>query len=693
MNLKNQFNFFSLLLLFFVFVSAKSVSGQIEYPEDKVKWKFSVEQKGEDAFIIAEVKMETHWHINSIVLPKGTFGYATKFNLTPAKTFKLVGSPLEPKPILKHDDEADEDLSMHEGKVIFKQKIKVISDKDFIIKGSFSFQTCDETHCLAPYDGSFKVAVKGLNAGVSNQLVPTTNISNTDDSVTETLEGEIETKEEAAVEPKEKIVKVAPKSEEKKSLLGIFIISFISGLAALFTPCVFPMIPMTVSFFTKQSKSKAQGIKNASIFGISIILIYITLGTAVTAIFGADALNKMSTNPWFNFVFFVLLVVFAISFLGAFEIRMPSSWVNKADAKADKGGLIGIFFMALALALVSFSCTGPIVGSLIVEAASVGGITPIIGMFGFSLALALPFALFAMFPGWLNSMPKSGGWLNSVKVVLGFLELALAFKFLSNADMTWNLHMLEREMFIGIWIAVFTVLTLYLFGKIRMPHDSPLDKLSVGRVLLGTTTLLFVIYMIPGMWGAPLKIMSAFPPPIQYSESPTGFGGGITVAQKGGPEGTHLGPQNINVFHDYDKALAYAKEVNKPLFVDFTGINCVNCRKMEQQVWGEEGILDKLTNEVVIVSLHVDERVELPKNEQGVFKTIDGRDMTVKTTGDKWKLMQINRYNILAQPYYVMQDVNGKDLTNGSADYEHTSKTEDFKQWLNNGLKSFQKKK
>ena len=693
MKSKNVFNVMKMIMLFFVLFSSKAILAQIEYPEDKAKWKFSIEQKGAEATIIAEVKMETHWHINSIVLPKGVFGLPTTFKLTKASTFKTVGSIVEPKPIVKHDVESDEDLSYHEGKIILKQKIKVNSEKDFVLNGTFSFQTCDETHCLAPYDGNFKVNVKGLKSSATSEVNPINDQASSVDSVIENVEGEIETTADVSAKPDEKNVKIAPKKDEKKSLLAIFIISFISGLAALFTPCVFPMIPMTVSFFTKQSKSKAQGIKNASIFGISIILIYITLGTAVTAIFGADALNKMSTDPWFNFVFFVLLVVFAVSFLGAFEIRMPNSWVNKADARADKGGLVGIFFMALALALVSFSCTGPIVGSLIVEAASVGGITPIIGMFGFSLALALPFALFAMFPGWLNSMPKSGGWLNSVKVVLGFLELALAFKFLSNADMTWNLHLLEREMFIGVWIAVFTVLTLYLFGKIRMPHDSPMEKLSVGRVLLGTTTLLFVIYMIPGMWGAPLKIMSAFPPPLQYSESPTGFGGGITLAQKGGPEGTYLGPQNINVFHDYDKALAYAKEVNKPLFVDFTGINCVNCRKMEQQVWGEEGVLNKLTNDVVIVSLHVDDREELPKSEQGVFKTIDGRNMTVKTAGDKWKLMQINRYNILAQPYYVMQDVNGKDLTNGSADYEHTSKTSDFQKWLDAGLKSFNEAK
>jgi thiol:disulfide interchange protein DsbD len=279
-----------------------------------------------------------------------------------------------------------------------------------------------------------------------------------------------------------------------------------------------------------------------------------------------------------------------------------------------------------------------------------------------------------------------------VKVVLGFLELALAFKFLSNADMTWDTHMLERELFLAVWIAIFAVLTLYLFGKIKMPHDSPVENLSVGRVLLGTTTLLFVIYMIPGMWGAPLQIISAFPPPMEYSESPLGIGGGGAASESTGPEGTVRGPQNLWVFHDYDKALAYAKEVNKPLFVDFTGINCVNCRRMEQKVWGEEGIIESLKNDVVIVSLHVDERKALPKKEQGVF-TVGGRKREVRTTGDKWKLMQIKRYKNLTQPYYVMQDPNGKDLGNGSADFEHTSDPKDFKKWLDNGLSEFSKNK
>src|SRR5690606_224323 len=311
-------------------------------------------------------------------------------------------------------------------------------------------------------------------------------------------------------------------------------------------PCVFPMIPMTVSFFTKQSKNKAKGVQNAIIYGISIIVIYLVLGIAVTAIFGADALNAMATNVWFNLIFFVLLIVFALSFLGAFEIVLPNKWLNKVDKQADRGGLIGIFFMALALALVSFSCTGPIVGTLLVEAASKGGIAPIVGMLGFSLAIALPFALFAAFPGWLNSLPKSGGWLNTVIVFLWFLELALAFNFLSQADLVLQLHILEREVFIAIWIAIFGALAFYLFGQIRLPHDSPLTHISVGRLSLGLLVLSFTIYMIPGLWGAPLNIISAFPPPLDYSESPYGVGnsrtgGGIISSDAQElPEGAHL---------------------------------------------------------------------------------------------------------------------------------------------------------
>ncbi len=475
------------------------------------------------------------------------------------------------------------------------------------------------------------------------------------------------------------------------SIWMIFFISFGAGFAALLTPCVFPMIPMTVSFFTKQSKSKAQGIRNAIFYGICIIVIYVLLGSVITAIFGAEILNWLSTQWWFNLAFFILLVVFAVSFMGAFEITLPNSWVNKADKASDRGGMIGIFFMALVLALVSFSCTGPIVGTLLVQAADIGGIAPVMGMLGFSLALALPFALFAAFPGWLNTMPKSGGWLTSVKVFLGFLELALAFKFLSNADLAVQAHLLERELFLAIWIAIFGVLAMYLFGFIQLPHDGPVGNLSVGRALLGTTMVIFVVYMIPGLWGAPLKLISAFPPPMHYSESPLGVGksgGGSGVADHG-PEGTHLGAQNLWLFHDLEKAEAYAKEVGKPLFIDFTGHNCVNCRKMEQSVWGESGVIEKLKDDVVIVSLYVDEDIDLPIEEQVEVELAPGKMKMLKTVGDKWMYTQIKRYKVTAQPYYRMLGPNGEDLDNGSADYMNHKDPKDFEAWIDEGLKLY----
>ena len=487
-------------------------------------------------------------------------------------------------------------------------------------------------------------------------------------------------------------------SEEKKearSLWTIFFLAFAAGFAALLTPCVFPMIPMTVSFFTKQSKSKAQGIRNAVIFGISIIVIYVVLGTVVTAIFGSDALNAMATNFWFNLIFFILLVVFAISFMGAFEIILPNSWLNKADKASDKGGLIGIFFMALALALVSFSCTGPIVGTLLFEAATIGGMGPFIGMLGFSLALALPFTLFAAFPGWMNSMPKSGGWLNSVKVVLGFLELALAFKFLSNADLVVQGHFLEREMFLAIWIGIFVVLALYLFGKISLPHDSPIERLSVGRALFGTTVVIFVIYLIPGLWGAPLKLISGFPPPMSYSESPMGVGGGGSLVHNESEidKDMHLGEHGIMLFHDYEKGIAYANKVGKPVLLDFTGYACVNCRRMESNVWGDPAVLNILKNKVVMISLYVDDKTELPKEEQITVNITKDLTSDLVSYGNKWSYIQASRYKNNSQPYYRILGPKNEDLNNGSADYNNHGNPEAFLKWLEEGLYLFESAK
>ena len=478
-------------------------------------------------------------------------------------------------------------------------------------------------------------------------------------------------------------------SSESKGLWTIFFIAFLSGFAALLTPCVFPMIPLTVSFFTKQSKNRAAGIKNAIIYGIFIVVIYVLLGSVIVGIFGADSLNALSTNVWFNIIFFLLLVVFAVSFLGAFEITLPQSWSNKVDSQADRGGVIGIFFMALALAIVSFSCTGPIVGTLLVESASKGGIAPIVGMLGFSLAIALPFALFAMFPGWMNSLPKSGGWLNTVKVFLGFLELALAFKFLSNADLVLQLHWLEREMFLAIWIAIFGTLAFYLFGKIKLPHDSNENNISVGRLSLGLLVLAFTIYLIPGIWGAPLKLISGFPPPLNYSEAP--YGVGYTKLSNGGglssegklPNGSELGPLDIIAFNDYETGLAYAKKVGKPVLIDFTGYACVNCRKMEERVWANPHVLGILNRDIVLISLYVDDKRMLPKNEQYTSETTGKR---IKSIGNKWSDFQIKNYQANAQPYYVLMSLGEENL---NPPIGYTPDIEEYKEWLVEGIGNF----
>jgi len=687
MNIKKDIYLKTFLLSVYFFAFIGTLNAQLIFPKDIVKAEIHVDQNGTDATVIAKVNVAKDWHINATKLPPGTFGIATELNLEPSKNFKRVGSVIEPKPIEKYDELAGEQLAYHEGNFTIKQKITILSSSDFTLKGSFYFQPCDSVKCLKDDSYEFALKIKGVQQ------------ADTSKQVSEQIQAEnIEKQELPLIHTPKKASGESSSNEanqaKEKNLVDhysnwmIFWLAFGSGLLALLTPCVFPMIPMTVSFFTKTSKTKMQGIRNASFYGFSIVGIYVILGVVVMLTQSASALNEMSTNPWFNLAFFVLLLVFAVSFMGAFELRLPSSWINKADKQADRGGFIGIFFMALVLALVSFSCTGPIVGFLLVEAASEGGIAPLIGMLGFGLALALPFTLFAAFPGWLNSMPQSGGWLNTVKVVLGFLELAFAFKFLSNADLTWQMHWLEREAFIAIWIAVFGALTIYLFGKMKLPHDSKMEHLSVGRAVLGMVSLAFVIYLIPGMWGAPLKLISAFPPPMHYSESPLGVGKmNAESSQVQIPMGAHLGPQNIYVFHDLDQAEKYAKEVGKPIFIDFTGHNCVNCRKMEQSVWGESGILEILKNEVVIASLYVDERTPLPKEEQiEVVYPMNGQKVKLKTVGDKWSAKQIIEYGVTSQPYYRMKNTDGTHLENGSASYETHRDPKKFYEWLQTGL-------
>ncbi len=674
---------------------------------DPVKWKFETKKISETEYdLIFTATIEDHWHLYSQFLDNSDGPIATSFNFDENKDCECIGKVKEGKPKVEFDPNFEMDLKFFEKKAVFTQRVKKKTDAKTAMKGWLEFMVCNETMCLPPEQVDFKFDIPASKSSNEENQVNSTDNNSTevDCTATKTIADTninnvvVDTANSSS---SENIIKEDGDSETTKkkkvnrSLLTIFLLAFFSGFAALLTPCVFPMIPMTVSFFTKQSKTRAKGIRNAIFYGISIIVIYVVLGTIVTAVFGSDALNALSTNVWFNIFFFLLLVIFAISFMGAFEITLPSSFVNKVDAASDRGGIIGIFFMAFTLALVSFSCTGPIVGTLLVESATIGGAGPFVGMLGFSLALALPFALFAAFPGWMNSLPKSGGWLNSVKVFLGFLELAFAFKFLSNADMVVQAGLLQRELFLAIWIAIFLVLALYLFGFIQLPHDSKLERISVGRALLGITTLMFVIYMIPGMFGAPLKLISAFPPPSWYSESPSGFMGSSSSSHGDSEhiEGTHLGPQGLFLFHDYDKGFEYAKKVNKPVFLDFTGYACVNCRKMEEHVWGEPGVIELLQNEVVIISLYVDDKTELPENEQVEVEIVPGKVKQLRTYGNKWSYIESSKYGTNTQPYYRMVTPEGKDLSNGSADYEHHGNTQDFKQWLEEGLKEFKEAK
>ncbi|MEH6657228.1 protein-disulfide reductase DsbD family protein [Leeuwenhoekiella marinoflava] len=639
---------------------------------DPVQWSAQVETNEADTYtLVLKAQIEPEWHVYSqFTDPDGSLPLELEY-LKADETYTLEGPTIESETETVYSDIFEVDETFFSNAMSLTQKIKVSDESINFIKLILKYQVCKEV-CI----NEERYVIFDIKKGNGKVL--------TDFNAFQSF-GEIQEKVEekvAEIEPAAAVVK----QEKKQDLWTIFFLAFASGFLALLTPCVFPMIPMTVSFFTKQSKNLVVGRRNAILYGIFIVVIYVLLGTIVTGVFGADALNALSTNVWFNIIFFILLVVFAISFFGAFEIMLPNSWANAVDRKADRGGIIGIFFMALALAIVSFSCTGPIVGTLLVQAAAEGGLAPILGMLGFSLAIAIPFALFALFPGLMNSLPKSGGWLNSVKVVLGFLELALAFKFLSNADLVLQAHLLEREVFLAIWIAIFGALALYLFGKIKTSHDTPVDHISSGRMVLGVFVLAFTIYLIPGLWGAPLKLISGFPPPMNYSESP--FGVGYMQGGSGGiaselPKEAEYGPYQLITFTDYDAGMAFAKAENKPVLLDFTGKACVNCRKMEERVWGEPQILGKLQNDVVLISLFVDLKEELPEAEQYVSETTGKRVLTV---GNKWSDFQIKNYKINAQPYYVLLDTAENKL-NESVGY--TPDVAEFEAWLAEGISKF----
>ncbi len=768
-------------------------------------WSYSVKQNGCEAELIAIAKIDEGWYIYSQFQPNEDGPIPTSFKFKANPNYELIGKVTEGKAKSKYMEGFGGNYNIFEHTVSFKQKIKIIGKKDFVVNGEMEFMQCDESMCLPPEYVDLDFKVKGCAGGDEIKETPETTevvVNDTNNKVSDSVSGEkvspitwmvyskkysdteYEIVMEATIEknwnlfvsntegdkilvdfefpkgikkegkikwPETKMIKsstgnayqgyqnrmsfsqkisvntkdsltltqvkiyvdylaisdsglkasnplpvildVNLNTTEKveivvneESYWGIFLLAFFSGFLALLTPCVFPMIPMTVSYFLKSSKSRAKAISNAMIYGFSIIAIYVTIGLIITAIFGAGSLNELATNVWFNIIFFLMLVVFGISFLGAFEITLPSKWVNAADKNADRGGLIGIFFMAATLGLVSFSCTGPIIGTQLVIAAEQGGMGPFFAMFGFSLAIAIPFTLFAIFPGWLNSMPSSGGWLNTVKVSLGFLEIALALKFLSKADLVTQSHLLERELFLGMWIAIFLLWGLYLLGVFKTSHDSETKHIGVGRIFMATLVLSFTFYLVPGLWGAPLKMIAGIAPPMHYSESPYGVNGKAPDVKL--PKHASFGPHGLITFHDYHHGLEYAKEINKPVMIDFTGHGCENCRKMEESVWSDDEVKLLLKDSVVIISLHVDEKIALPEGSNITSKS--GKKL--KYTGQVWAEMEMERYGEISQPLYILMDHN-EEMLQIKASYQTHGSVALFKPWLEEGINKFEARK
>jgi len=665
------------------------MSAEIQKP---VTWSFSNKQISDTEFdLVLTATVDNGWHLYSQFMGEGG-PVPTSFKFTPSHDYVLVGKVSEsPKPKKIYEKVFEMDVSFFEKKAVFTQKIK-LNVPAAKVKGSVTFMLCNDSQCLPPEDVDFSFDLKGSKAVPSDAkaLSPSAATPVADTAKAAVASAKTVVKDSATSVSNTKAVAVSPLSIGKQSFWTIFILGLLGGFAAFLMPCIFPMVPMTVSFFTKREVSKRKGVRNALLYGLSIVLIYVVLGLLITVIFGADALNALSTNGIFNFFFFLLLVAFALSFLGAFELVLPSSWVNKADKKGNKDSLSGIFFMALTLALVSFSCTGPIVGYLLFQAATMGQLLgPAIGMFGFAIALAVPFVLFAMFPSWMKSLPKSGGWLNSVKVVLGFLELGFSFKFLSNVDLAYHWNLFDREIFLSLWIVISGLLGIYLLGKLKLPNDSEVKHVSTFRLVLAIITLSFTVYMIPGLWGAPLKSISAFLPPMStqdFDMSRTNMQ--TAIGQNSGhhkySEIFHA-PLGLDAFFDYDEGLAFAKKMNKPVFIDFTGHACVNCRKMEAAVWSDNDVLTCLSRDYVVIQLYVDDKTDLAVAEQSVSKS-SGRK--IETIGNKWSDLQASRFNTNSQPFYVLLDVKGNLLVQPQgADYDPKS----FKKYLDSGLDAFKK--
>lgn len=668
-----------------------------------VKCKIKLDDKGgaPEKEIVFTATADKGWHLYDMNLPEGG-PVSTSFTFETLNGAELIGQPVPSvKPTTVYDEQFAMNLRWYPGTVSFIQKLKVTDPAKFKVEGEVEFMACNDETCLPPDQIPFSFDKKSIH--VDPALAANSSTTEVDKEDATTVQPDTQVVAEDASElntpdptAKETPATTSPKASDSltdspnlwspvidqlkafgdstvsaadTSWLFIFFAGFLGGLIALLTPCVWPMIPMTVSFFLKRTKDRKKAIRDAITYGLSIIVIYLVMGLLITGIFGASALNDLSTNAIFNILFFLLLVVFAVSFFGAFELVLPASWTSKLDSKADSTtGILSIFFMSFTLVLVSFSCTGPIIGTLLVQAASMGtAVGPAIGMFGFALALSIPFSVFAIFPNMLQSMPKSGGWLNSVKVVLGFLELALALKFLSVADLAYGWRLLDREAFIVLWIVIFSLLGVYLLGKIKFSHDSEVKYVSVPRLFMAIISFAFAIYMVPGLWGAPLKAISAFAPPL-YTQDFNLYKNEVHAA-----------------FDDYESGMAYAKKVNKPVMIDFSGFGCVNCRKMEASVWTDPKVKQMLENDYVLITLMVDDKTKLP---QPIEIQENGKTRKLKTIGDKWSYLQRSKFGSNAQPFYILLNDEGQPLGPSYAFNEDVSK---YIQFLQNGLKEFKK--
>ena len=668
-----------------------------------VKWKIKLDDKGgaPEKEIVFTATADKGWHLYDMNLPEGG-PVSTSFTFETLNGAELIGQPVPSvKPTTVYDEQFAMNLRWYPGTVSFTQKLKVTDPAKFKAEGEVEFMACNDETCLPPDQIPFSFDKKSIH--VDPALAANSSTTEVDKEDATAIQPDTQVVAEEASElntpdpaAKETPATTSPKASDSltdspnlwspvidqlksfgdstvsaadTSWLFIFFAGFLGGLIALLTPCVWPMIPMTVSFFLKRTKDRKKAIRDAITYGLSIIVIYLVMGLLITGIFGASALNDLSTNAIFNILFFLLLVVFAVSFFGAFELVLPASWTSKLDSKADSTtGVLSIFFMSFTLVLVSFSCTGPIIGTLLVQAASMGtAVGPAIGMFGFALALSIPFSVFAIFPNMLQSMPKSGGWLNSVKVVLGFLELALALKFLSVADLAYGWRLLDREAFLVLWIVIFSLLGVYLLGKIKFSHDSEVKYVSVPRLFMAIISFAFAIYMVPGLWGAPLKAISAFAPPL-YTQDFNLYKNEVHAA-----------------FDDYESGMAYAKKVNKPVMIDFSGFGCVNCRKMEASVWTDPKVKQMLENDYVLITLMVDDKTKLP---QPIEIQENGKTRKLKTIGDKWSYLQRSKFGSNAQPFYILLNDEGQPLGPSYAFNEDVSK---YIQFLQNGLKEFKK--